>query len=188
VAPDQAGLLEAVRRRSVALQTGGRRGIESAQQRLDDAQRSLATPQAPLRALGARIAGLVMQARLLAVRTLSGERAAIARRTQRLAHCRPETHVPRGRLQRGCARLTLQMRSGQDLRRARVESLGAALSALDPGAVLARGYAIAFAPDGRSVRDAQRLGVGDRLRLRFARGAADARVERIDVDAGDSNA
>lgn len=188
VAPDRDGLLEAVRRRSVALQTGARRRIENAQQRLDYALRALATPQAPLRALGARVAGLVSQLRLAAVRLLSGERMAIAQRTQRLARCRPETHAPRARLQRACARLTLQMRSGQELRRARLESLGAALNALDPGAVLARGYAIAFAPGGRSVRDAQRLGVGDRLHLRFARGAADVRVERLDVDAGGSDA
>jgi exodeoxyribonuclease VII large subunit len=46
------------------------------------------------------------------------------------------------------------------------------LSALDPLAVLARGYAVAFpAQGGRPVTDAASVAVGDRLRIRLHRGA-----------------
>jgi exonuclease VII large subunit len=53
------------------------------------------------------------------------------------------------------------------------------LAALDPHAVLKRGYAMALAADGRVVTDAGRLAVGDSLTVRFARGAADARVQAL---------
>ena len=58
------------------------------------------------------------------------------------------------------------------------------LAALDPHAVLKRGYAMALAADGKVVTDAARLAVGDSLTVRFARGAADVRVQALPT--GDS--
>lgn len=52
------------------------------------------------------------------------------------------------------------------------------LDALSPLAVLERGYAIALKlPEEQVVKDADALGLGDRLRLRFAHGKAICRVE-----------
>ena len=44
-------------------------------------------------------------------------------------------------------------------------------------AVLERGYSIARTDDGTVVRDAANIRIGDRLRLKFARGSAAVRVE-----------
>jgi exodeoxyribonuclease VII large subunit len=52
----------------------------------------------------------------------------------------------------------------------RFKLAGAALHALSPLAVLDRGYAIAQDKDGRLVRDAQTVSVGDSLQVRLARG------------------
>ena len=60
--------------------------------------------------------------------------------------------------------------------------LGAALDAMSPLRVLTRGYSIAENASGRSVKSASELNVGERLRLRFAEGAADCRVESIDKE------
>jgi exodeoxyribonuclease VII large subunit len=62
--------------------------------------------------------------------------------------------------------------------------LAARLHALDPHAVLKRGYAIAFAADGQAVTDAARLSVGQGLTLRFSRGSADVQVHAL-LPAGD---
>jgi exodeoxyribonuclease VII large subunit len=53
------------------------------------------------------------------------------------------------------------------------------LRQLDPQAVLARGYAIAFDADGKAVRDAAGLQPKDVLRLALAKGGA--RTEVISV-------
>jgi exodeoxyribonuclease VII large subunit len=53
----------------------------------------------------------------------------------------------------------------------------ASLDALSPLAVLQRGYAIAQDKDGRLVRDAAAVTVGESLRLRLAQGKLNCRVE-----------
>jgi exodeoxyribonuclease VII large subunit len=53
----------------------------------------------------------------------------------------------------------------------------ASLDALSPLSVLQRGYAIAQDKDGRLVRDAAAVAIGDPLRLRLARGRLNCRVE-----------
>jgi exodeoxyribonuclease VII large subunit len=61
----------------------------------------------------------------------------------------------------------------------RLASLGARLDALDPHAVLKRGYAMALTTEGAVVTDAARLTTGDPLTLRFARGGAAVRVQAL---------
>lgn len=53
---------------------------------------------------------------------------------------------------------------------------GARLDSLSPLAVLGRGYALALTPDGRLVRAAKEVNVGDNLRVRLADGSVDCRV------------
>ncbi len=95
----------------------------------------------------------------------------------------------RARLHR--ARLGLQTaevslcRTGETLTapaRRRLSAAEAALSALDPRAVLARGYAIALDAEGRAVTDAGTLSTGDRLALLLARGRAAVTVEHAEPD------
>ncbi|MBC8030960.1 MAG: exodeoxyribonuclease VII large subunit [Pyrinomonadaceae bacterium] len=56
----------------------------------------------------------------------------------------------------------------------------ASLDALSPLAVLHRGYAIAQKEDGTLLREAKSVSVGDSVRVRLAKGAFGAHVERIE--------
>jgi len=63
----------------------------------------------------------------------------------------------------------------------RLASLCSRLDILSPLRTLSRGYAIVFSEQtGRAVRDGAEVAVGDRLRLRFARGGARALVEKVE--------
>jgi exodeoxyribonuclease VII large subunit len=64
----------------------------------------------------------------------------------------------------------------------RLESTGARLHALAPGATLERGYAIVLDDDGGAVRDAASLHPDQRVELRLARGHAGARIEEVEPD------
>jgi exodeoxyribonuclease VII large subunit len=56
----------------------------------------------------------------------------------------------------------------------------ASLDALSPLAVLQRGYAIAQHQDGRLLREAQAVSVGESIKVRLAKGRLTARVDGID--------
>jgi exodeoxyribonuclease VII large subunit len=58
----------------------------------------------------------------------------------------------------------------------------ASLDALSPLSVLQRGYAIAQHEDGKLLRDAKMIAVGDTVRVRLARGRIQARVEETDEE------
>ncbi|MBI3466157.1 MAG: hypothetical protein HY000_24350, partial [Planctomycetes bacterium] len=58
--------------------------------------------------------------------------------------------------------------------------LAAKLDALSPLLVLARGYSLTQRlPDGRLIRDASELQVGDQIATRFAAGRAISRIEEV---------
>lgn len=102
--------------------------------------------------------------------------AVVARRLrdprQVLAQLRHRASDLEGRLHRSIGTTLQQQR--QHMRR-----VAERLHALSPLAVLDRGYAIAYQPaDGRVVRDAGELAVGDPLHLRLARGTIDVVVAR----------
>lgn len=63
----------------------------------------------------------------------------------------------------------------------RLAGLASALDALSPLAVLERGYSLAADANGRIVRDAGDLEVGDRVELRFHRGRAGADIVWRDI-------
>ena len=184
VAPDRAGLLDAFGQRLRALRGGARRRLDFLQQRHDYAMRSLAMPRAPLIGLDARLTGLLGRLGQLARQALSVRQLALVRSTQWLSQLRPGAQPARVRVQELRARLAARLQRGQKAHHGRLESLSAALTALDPSAVLARGYAMALTVDGHCVREARQLSRGDRLRLRFARGEAIARVESLDQELG----
>ncbi|NLN07360.1 MAG: exodeoxyribonuclease VII large subunit [Firmicutes bacterium] len=59
---------------------------------------------------------------------------------------------------------------------ARLELLAAKLAALNPAAVLERGFAICYDQSGNVVANSTNLATGDRVLLRFRRGSADAAI------------
>ena len=64
--------------------------------------------------------------------------------------------------------------------RARMAVSAASLDALSPLAVLTRGYALAQDEQGRLLRDARTVRVGDGVRLRLSEGALRCRVEETE--------
>jgi exodeoxyribonuclease VII large subunit len=95
---------------------------------------------------------------------------------------------PRGELARQRRRreeMELRLRRAMARRvtesRALLASQAGRLDALSPLKTLTRGYALVVAEKtGKTVREAGVLRPGDRLRIRFGRGSADARVEEVE--------
>jgi exodeoxyribonuclease VII large subunit len=110
----------------------------------------------------------------VARRRLEGAASAYGLREfpRRLGEWRVEIRVDRQRLERAVAeRLATRRRS--------IATCEARLGALSPRRVLERGYCLVRRPDGTLLRAATSLAAGDPIRVEFARGDADARVERV---------
>ena len=104
----------------------------------------------------------------------AAQRCAQARLRLLAAAPRPETGHARldtlaQRLQRATAATLAQ-------RHIRLETLSAHLEHLAPGAVLARGYAIARDADGKVLRSASNVPAGAALNIQLADGSLDTRV------------
>jgi len=76
-------------------------------------------------------------------------------------------------------RLTAAAVDGVHARRIRLAGYTDRLRALSPRLVMERGYCLVRRPDGTLLRVAADLAVGDPIRVEFARGEADARVETV---------
>ena len=76
-------------------------------------------------------------------------------------------------------RLAAALAGGLEARRTRILGLEDRLRALSPRLVLERGFCIVRAADGRLVRAAATLAVGERVAIEFARGDAGARIETV---------
>lgn len=105
-----------------------------------------------------------------------------------------QVEVARARLARSVRRLIDQRRQRVDeLRRwlvqktqmklrasrERVQRVAGVLSALDPQAVLGRGYAICRGPDGAILKDSQSVRTGDAVSVRLGRGAIGCEVREV---------
>jgi exodeoxyribonuclease VII large subunit len=127
-----------------------------------------------------------------AVHALSRQIAGMHRRSDelraRLRRASPRIESGAARLQRRASVLAAGASQLLHGRQARLGTLEARLQALDPQAVLARGYALVTDARGGVVTDAARLAVGERLGLRFSRGGARARVEQVDAGGSDGPA
>jgi exodeoxyribonuclease VII large subunit len=169
----------ASQRRHLARQLATRLNV--AAQRIDFAQRSLAQPRTPLAGLESRVAGLQARAGAATTRALADAAARLAARRVRWLSARPLLRPDALASRRG--RLAALGDAIVGARRLRFQPLAARLAALDPGAVLARGYAIALDAHGRAATSARALAIGDRLRLVLASGAAGVQVESVDPEA-----
>jgi exodeoxyribonuclease VII large subunit len=180
VAPDRHAALRHVGAIAARWQRAQERTLETRMQRVDGLARRLVHP-------AARLAQQRRDAQALAARLDRALRHCLtvpATAVDHLAH-RFATRLRRPWPQ--AAQLTL---AGAALRRAawighersgtRLAALARSLAHLNPQAVLGRGYAIVTAPDGAIVQDAAHIAVGDDLTIAFARGAAGAKVTKIE--------
>ncbi|MCX8113940.1 MAG: exodeoxyribonuclease VII large subunit [Burkholderiaceae bacterium] len=177
VAPERDALLVALEERVAALRRRLVAAFERAEQRLDYAQRALGAPRAPLRGLELRV--FESRTRLAggAARIVETRRQRLADALRRLAQMTPAPLRAAQRVQAIVGRLTAAATARVHADRMRLARLEARLHALDPLAVLARGYSVVHDASGRVVRDGRTLARGERLDIRFAEGGARARVE-----------
>jgi exodeoxyribonuclease VII large subunit len=183
VVPVKVELLATVAQRDRSLRLALRRRIEHLAQRVDVASRAMVHQRQRFRDQRDHIA---VRGEHLAT-ALHASLMARRERLYHLAHLL-ERHSPAARLARAQARLAglsprLQ-RAGShvaDGARQRLHVAAETLHAVSPLAVLARGYAIATRPEStHPVTDPATLRPGDPLRLRFAAGSAETRVEAIE--------
>ena len=162
----------------------GERRLEDVKRRLGDPRLLLASHQQTLDDRLARLEDAVR-------RPL--ERRAVARASleRRLSRLHPSVRLGQEARALGSleGRLGKQMQRVLASRERRLRELAASLHAMSPLKVLARGYAIATTDDGRAVRDAGDVDVGDAVHLRVARGRVSARVTGIESrgEAGDAD-
>lgn len=126
-------------------------------------------------ALSARISTLRRTLKLLS------ERPVLSGPTYVLGEKRLRVDALAERMERSVRILT--ERKGQAVRVA-----AGKLHALSPLSVLGRGYCAAFSEDGAVLTAAEKLTVGEPVRLRFSDGTADATVDRIEITAGQTGA
>lgn len=157
---------------------------QAATQRLDYAARALQTPRAPIAALEARVGGLQARAVGALERSFARARLRVAGLRAGLERARPRVSVVR--LQPLAGRMSAAAWQVYHGRARRLDSLAGRLAALDPHAVLGRGYSIALDDSGRPVTDSAKLAEGQGLRVVFARGAAAMRVESVVPASGES--
>lgn len=137
---------------------------------------TLAVPDA--RELQAAVAGLAAQASREMQARLADERGRLENLASRLRRQSPAARLAtdRQRVDDLSRRAGLAIRGRLRHQRERVASQHLRLAALDPNAVLARGYAIVAGPDGAVVRSVAQVAPGDRLHVRVTDGTFVARV------------
>ncbi|WP_087066022.1 exodeoxyribonuclease VII large subunit [Intestinibacillus massiliensis] len=111
-------------------------------------------------------------------RKIADQRAALGQLTERLQLRTPKNIVDEKRLilEHIADKIQIYLKEKIDVKRKGLSEATVALDALSPLKVLARGYAVAFNPQGKPVMDSRSLAAGDTLEMRFARGAAKCSV------------
>lgn len=158
------------------LHQGIRRNLQGRRQQLLISRAQLRHPTQRIQEARARSAALEQQLNQAMVRILQQRRQRVQVAQASARHPGQQLIELRARLK--TAEEVLIRAAMWDIanRKQRMHINAGRLNALSPLAVLSRGYALAL-KDGRAIRDASTLSPGDRVELRFARGAATAIVE-----------
>ncbi len=137
---------------------------------------TLATPDG--RALGGGVNALGQAAHAQIAAQIAARRAAVDGLAQRAGRVSPDRRLAHHRQRIDDLNRRASLAMGHHLRRARQRLTGTRLrlAALDPTAVLARGYAIVSQPDGVIISSTTQVAAGDPLRVRVADGEFGAAV------------
>ena len=146
--------------------------IERARARLSDPRFTIAERQQELDELTTALARR-------ATETVAERRATLELLTRRLYTRHPRAVLASARAELGPLDVRLQHAIRRRLARdeARLADAATRLNGLSPLTILGRGYAIATRADGRAIRAADEVGVGEELTLRLGRGRLRTRVE-----------
>jgi exodeoxyribonuclease VII large subunit len=182
VSPDARALcMQLAETRARLARALGRR-LDTLWQGLDYLGRRLIDPHERLRGESRHLAQLGARLAQAGARSMSAQEWALNDLRRRLAAAGPDLQ----RCWNTVQHLRMHLRTGANetmqVRQARLDALGARLQAMNPHAVLDRGYAIATDAHGRIVTDAAALAPGDTLNVRLAHGGAESRVTATHAD------
>ena len=130
--------------------------------------------------LSDRVAGTAQALTTAMQRAVTDRRRQALRLEERIRDPQHQIDALRERTRTALARLHSAFERKNEGVRARLEDLATTLNSLSPLAVLGRGYSLTRTiPENAVVRDAATLRPGERVRLTFAQGEAQARVEEV---------
>jgi exodeoxyribonuclease VII large subunit len=152
--------------------------IDRARARLSDPRFVIAERQQELDELRARL-------RQYAARTLVQRRAGAELLTRRLYARHPRAVLANARVELGPlgVRLENAIRRRHARDAAALSDAAVRLDGLSPLTILGRGYAIATRPDGRALRSAAEVALGDEIAIRLGRGSVKSRVQSVKLEA-----
>lgn len=185
VAPPRAELLAQVAQAEKTLARQMQARLRESRHQLNLARKSLVRPDQRLREFRQQFDELVLRAIRATRHRIEAGQADADALARRLRQASPDRVLPARANALARARLRLMRNTELLLERqdTRLRHAVARLHAVSPLATLARGYAIARAPDGRLLRETSQVQPGDPVDVRLARGRLACRV--IDVQPDD---
>jgi exodeoxyribonuclease VII large subunit len=178
VSPARADLLASVAAIADRLRACIVRRLEDRAQQVDFLARRLVHPGAAVRARSEGLAHLVARLRQASARSLEDRRWRLEQLAQRGRARRPEIERLGARTTELLSRLQRAAHAAVERAATRCARIASSLTHLDPARVLERGYSIVERGDGTVVVDGGALELGETIGIRFARGGAQARIER----------
>jgi exodeoxyribonuclease VII large subunit len=161
-----------------AIVRGSLRTLGEARQRLDLAAGRLRHPADLLRQRRERNAALAHRLGAALRHRLGRQRFELARLGDRLGRRRPDLRFAGQQLKHLQKNLAAAAAADVARRRGRLDRLADRLAALDPTAVLARGYSMAIDADGHIIKSAEDVELGSEITVHVAQGRLAARVEQ----------
>ena len=181
VSPNRVELLVRLNAMAVRLWRDIERALTARMQHLDYLGKRLVHPGERIDAESRHMAHLNQRLRSAAAHALDAATWNLSGLLQRLRGARPDIDARIARQ----LELRLCLHQGQvsllKQHDATLVKMKAGLAHLNPQAVLERGYSIVEKSGGQIVRSVDHIVAGESLRLTFARGAAQTRVEHIEV-------
>jgi exodeoxyribonuclease VII large subunit len=177
LSPNRAELLTTLESQAQRLLRSIRHRLQTRMQQLDYLGRRLLPPGALLERQRVHLAHLARRLQAATRRAHDALAHRLALAANRLDAAAPDPARLAQRVDVLRHRLATAAARSQERRVEHVRRLGAQLSQLDPGRVLARGYSIARHANGAVVRASSEIDVTERLSLTFGHGSASVRVE-----------
>jgi len=182
VVPDRVALLRRIGVQADALARGAVRHLERRVQRLDHLAGRLQHPGERIAARRERLGHLRVRLANAVGRVQDMRLQRVARAGDRLVSASPDVARWRVRLESLADRLPRAASARMAVRAAVLDRLATSLVHLDPQAVLHRGYAIVRDGQGRVLRSASLVTVGEQIHVALAEGTLGAVVDRVRSD------
>lgn len=181
--PDRADWLQRVVQQHRRLRDSLRLRLDARQQELSSFERRLQLLHPGRRLLdrAQRLDDFETRIRQSIIRLLQSQHQRLLSVVRQLGLMQPTERLAlaQQRLDAANRKLEFQILQRLLLRHQRLDHADALLNSLSPAAVLGRGYALAMDREGRILRDAARLTLGQVIDLQLARGRAEAEIRRL---------